>query len=108
MFIKISKVKNEDGSVEFYFYTLENEKYYEPLLKIMTEEKKATIIKKIDMITDWDTILVLHNKEFLWRHHYFYGNYLYTSNPDNSDFLEELANWLAEYLNDKIRKNMKQ
>jgi hypothetical protein len=108
VFITVGKAINENGSVSFHLENLEGTKYFKFLLNILQKVKKVTVIKKVDMYTDMIAFLVLDQKEFMFQYVDFYGICFCTKNPQDSDFLEELANWLVEFLNDKIRKKMKQ
>jgi hypothetical protein len=97
--IRISKVKNPDGSTELYFEQLGNWDYYEPILKMMVDDSGCNVVEEKDMITDYDTLLKYKNVSFYYRHDYMLGNYLFITNAEDVPILETLA--------DKVIDNIK-
>jgi len=92
MDMKISKAVNKDGSVELYFEQVGHWDDLDLIANILVEENKCHIIKENDMVTDKDVHMQLGNVEFILRHHYMLGNYLYTADPSDVPVLEHIAN----------------
>jgi hypothetical protein len=90
--IRIEQCINDDGSVEFYFRSLGHWDYIQILVDILTKECGCQIINEEDHITDMDITLIVGNTEFMLRHHYFFGNYLFAKTADVANVVGILAN----------------
>ena len=92
MDMKISKIINKDGSVELYFEQISHWDDCDLIANILVRENQCHIINEDNMITDKDIFMRFNNIEFLLKHHYMFGNYLYTTNLQHVPLLEQLAN----------------
>ena len=101
--MKIIKVQNTNGGIELYFEGLGHWDYVEPLINRMVQHYECHVIKEKDMITDKDVTLKYRGIIFLFRHHYMFGNYLYTEQPNDIPILEKIANDVIRYICRKLK-----
>ena len=104
MYIRIIKVINNDGSIELFFKNLGHWDYLELIKNLLVNENQCFVINELDMITDKDILLDYQGFHFLLRHHYMLGNYLQTTETNQIIILEQLANNVANSINEYIKK----
>ena len=98
-------IKNKDGSYEIYFEnSLPSWHEFDLILKKLVSEHQCTIIEEIDMITDKDAILKLGNVSFILRNCYMFGNYIYSTNENDIELLEQIVKKVIESIKLEIEK----
>jgi hypothetical protein len=102
MDIRVIVSKNDDGSVELYFAHFKHWDGCTLIANILVNENQCSIVEEKDMITDKDVLMKLGDIQFLLKHNYALGNYLFTNNPNNVPVLEQLANNVIESIKTRI------
>ncbi|OJU13235.1 MAG: hypothetical protein BGN88_02415 [Clostridiales bacterium 43-6] len=102
MDMRISKINNDDGSIELYFEGIGHWDDCELIINILVNENQCLVINENDMITDKDVFMKFKDIEFLLRHDYMLGNFLYTTNKSDFSTLEYLANNVIESIKVKF------
>ena len=101
--MRIATVKNTDGSFEIYFNQLGSWDDCTLIEHILVKENYFLVTEEKDMITDKDVTLKSGEIQFLLRHHYMLGNFLYTENPNDVPILEQLANNVIDSIKQKLK-----
>ena len=90
-------IKNEDNSYEIYFENrLPMWDEFDLILKKLVSEHQCIVVEDIDEITDRDTYLKLGNVSFILRHHYMFGNYIYSTNENDIELLGQIVKNVIE------------
>jgi hypothetical protein len=102
MDIRVSKVKNNDGSVEVYFNDVGHWDYLDPIKNILINENQCVVIGENYMVTDKDVFMRFKNIEFTLAHNYMFGNYLLTKDDRVIPILEQLAQNVIDSIEQKL------
>ena len=92
----ISTLQNDDDSYEIYFVKLASWDDCDLILKKLVSENQCTVVQEIDLVTDKDVILESGEVSFMLRHDYAFGNSIYFTNENDTEFLEKLAQNVIE------------
>ena len=104
--LSIRRAKENEGIVSIYFRELGHLLYHEIILTILKDDFKCEVLSHDDFITDIDSRLRWNGIEFDFLHHYIFGNYI-AAPPEHADALEQLANQVADIINEKVSKGKK-
>jgi hypothetical protein len=102
--MNVAIVSNNDGSTEVYFEQLNYWEEFEVILELLEKENGCQVVSEKDVGETRLAILKVKNVEFSLRHHYMFGNFLYTTNSADVPVLERLANNVIDSIKTKLKK----
>ena len=104
--VHVRRYKEVDGFVEMDFMELGHLIYHDLILTILKDYLQCEVVDYNDLITDIKSKLRWNGIEFDFNHHYVFGN-LIIAPPEHADALEQLANQVADVINEKVSKGKK-
>ena len=104
----ISKIENQDSSIEIYFEEVGHWDDFDLILGLLQQENNCQILSNDEMIYIRKAKLLWNNINFELIQDDMLGNYIYSKNPGDIIILERLAENIINSIKTKLNaKNIK-